>query len=401
MPHLLPEHLLIARLHVDRLIAQQRFSDAANAGSRALVASEALLSNHAAAEKIRLAHSLTRLGMLSGVTLDYFENILKRSEVDAPALSDAVAAMKTLSDDRFDQWLQALERAAPRGSPNALELLDAACAHMDAGVAPALLSSSLATASIRDALGATDESARARGLEVLGRMLRGAPVELCDRLVPVFTTAALVESPALQAYALATLGDVACALALVPGSHERSEAVIASLAPSLKLLSACLYSPRLEIQQIAALALAKLVLHGNRRSHRLERRERRERRAQRTPRGRLDDASDTSESESEGDAVEEEVYEEGADVEEGASSSCCCLEECTDAERLVADLAFRYTAEMAAAPAPANAAEKAAEKARAAAVALLMQTLLAAFEVLPCHNPVPSRGRGRWLPQLS
>jgi hypothetical protein len=102
--------------------------------------------------------------------------------VDEAAQTAAVAAMKALSDDDLFVWLQALEAAAPNGSRNALSLLDAAIGHLDEGVAPAVLSSALASGAARTALGAADEAVRARGLQLCAKMLRAAPVVLCDRL---------------------------------------------------------------------------------------------------------------------------------------------------------------------------------------------------------------------------
>ena len=406
------EHLLIARLHVERLISTQRFSDAADVGARVLATASAAcaaapLGMQFASERVRLACSLCALGMLSGLTLESFAELLQNAPVDEAAQASAVAAMKALSDDDIFVWLRALEAAAPYGSCNALSLLDAAIGHLDEGVAPAVLSSALASGAARTALGAADEAVRARGLQLCAKMLRAAPVVLCDRLVPLLMTAALVEAPGLQELALATLGDVACALARVPSAHERSDALVGALEPIVRLLSVCLFAPRLPLQQIAALALGKLVLHGTRR-HRPRARDTStgvgSLRVRSPPAG-----SDVSSVSSEDDAAEAEGEDEEAHVTT-LEPSGSCLEACTDLERLVSDLAFRYTApERAPAPptAPAlggkakGAAAKAkgaaaAEKAHAAGKATLMATLLAFFETLR-ERPVTVSNAIVWI----
>lgn len=412
------EHLLIARLHVERLISTQRFSDAADVGARVLANASAACAAaprgmQFASERVRLACSLCALGMLSGLTLKSFAELLQNAPVDEAAQTAAVAAMKALSDDDLFVWLQALEAAAPNGSRNALSLLDAAIGHLDEGVAPAVLSSALASGAARTALGAADEAVRARGLQLCAKMLRAAPVVLCDRLVPLLMTAALVEAPGLQELALATLGDVACALARVPSAHERSDALVGALEPIVRLLSVCLFAPRLPLQQIATLALGKLVLHGTRR-HRPRARDTStgvgSHRVRSPPAG-----SDVSSVSSEDDAAEAEDEDGGAHAAT-LEPSGSCLEACTDLERLVADLAFRYTApERAPAPptAPAmaphatlggkakGAAAKAkgaaaAEKAHAAGNATLMATLLAFFEALR-ERPVAVSNAIVWI----
>ena len=100
------EHLLIARLHVERLISTQRFSDAADVGARVLATASAACAAaprgmQFASERVRLACSLCALGMLSGITLESFAELLQNAPVDEAAQTAAVARRPVARRGRY------------------------------------------------------------------------------------------------------------------------------------------------------------------------------------------------------------------------------------------------------------------------------------------------------------
>ena len=166
--------------------------------------------------------------------------------------------MKALCEGDIFAFLSALARAAE--GRNSSMLLQAACGEMDGSTVLDMLDSPTLQASMEDQMSRVDHSTRAHGLQLAARLLRAAPIVLADRLMPLLTTAVYMEVPPLQDFALATLGDVVIPLGCLSARHESSEAVGTLLLPTVQLMSACLYAPRCEMQLIAALALAKLVL---------------------------------------------------------------------------------------------------------------------------------------------
>ena len=97
---LAPPALLLARLHVQQLIANSRWSDAADVGARVLRLAERSpnLEPSARAEQIRLACLLAHLGMVSGVDIDRTLLPLLRSPgLEKPVLEQAVDAIKPVS----------------------------------------------------------------------------------------------------------------------------------------------------------------------------------------------------------------------------------------------------------------------------------------------------------------
>lgn len=430
-------HLLLARLNIEQLIAAAEWEDAAELGSAALGASINVVGG--APERLRIACRLTGLGMLGDVgAQDTLAQLLGTPDLERSDLSDGVRALKMASGDDFDGFLSGLSSAILKSNGasssslmQALKLLEVAAEHSDAHVAPALLSFQPVESAIRAALSDPNEANRGRGLSLLGTLLRTAPAELCARLCPVLSTAVLVEVPALQALALATLGDVAFALAHVPAAGEAEgdadasqQAVTATeeLSVCVAQLSSLLYAPIIQLQHIAALSLSKLILgavdaldgasppppapvHV--------------RRAARTPRTALakpggargrrrgtrggdpdsssgDEDDTTAEILSERAVAEEEEEERwrqeisgrgesgatpaGSSGLEGDDDSLISgamvggvLLASTDVERLIAELAFRYTAEL-----PLTAMSKADQ----AAHTTLMTAVLACFEAL-------------------
>lgn len=170
--------------------------------------------------------------------------------------------------------------------------------------------------------------------------------------MPLLMTATLVEAPHLQQLALSIIGDVAFALARVPAGEELQEAV-EQLGGAVRLLSACMYAPDIELQYIAAFALARLVVGAHATWAPGDSRDR----------GGYD--SEDSTSEDGGDPAN------CGDGPSGARERV--LDTCIDMESLIADLAYRYTAEPL---------EGVASKAAIAAQKALMAMLLACFEAL-------------------
>jgi len=198
------------------------------------------LGQHTNSELLRIACALGRMGMVGGMDLAMLATLMAR-QVDSEAITEAVGAIKHLCDQDFQSFLQALMQSA-RGSQNALMLVEAACTLLDATVAPKMLKTELIATQARALLSDHDATRRTRGLELVGRLLRASPIAMCE-LLPLLSTAVLVEVSAAQEIALATIGDVSIALARLAVDDERSAAVIDHLDASLKLLSSCLYGP--------------------------------------------------------------------------------------------------------------------------------------------------------------
>lgn len=170
--------------------------------------------------------------------------------------------------------------------------------HLDSGSAPVILRHPSLAAAVQRAVSSSDPLHRAEALKVVGRVLLAAPVELSPGLVPLLVTAAVHEVGAVQEQAVASLADVAYLLArsspqVVRGSavHETEpeDAAASTLVSVIELLQSFLYAPAVELQQIAVLGLAKLL------------------------------------------------------VDPVCNTSSALLLECTDPESIVAELGYRYT----------------------------------------------------------
>ena len=381
------EALLLARLHVEELVHRARWEDAAEIGAAVLSNSENLAA--ASQDRLRVACSLSALGALSNISAaGTLAPLLQKPGIEREALAEGVAALKVASLEDCQVFLDALPCAlgtdAPRLSQTLL-LLEAVADLADSHVATALFAYPPMETALRCALSDASEDLRGHAICVVGSLVRAAPAALCARLCPVLSTAVLVEVPALQALALSIVGDAVFALAHVPASsHEprdRDELVASvteQLSSCLALLSAQLYSPTAQLQQISALALSKLVLGaanallfmGGQHSARPESRRRR---------GGAD--WDSDEDEAEGVGREEALAfanEAGAAESSRGQEACGSMEggvllASVDPERLIADLAFRYTADE-------NVASK--PKHEQTAHAALMMSMLACFEGL-------------------
>jgi hypothetical protein len=241
---------LIVRLRVEQLVASDEWEAAAELGA------EVLRRGPPTAELLRTATCLSKLGMVGGVAARTLAPLLAHGD-----LREGLVAIKHACADDFDQVLPFVEAACAACSPpQHLALIEGAVALADTHVAPAMLLQPCVAVAIRMAVGDPIESRRGAGLQLIGAFLRLAPASLCARLCPVLTTAALVETDALQALALAILGDVAAVLAQLPTSHEHAGSATEQLASVLRLLSTCLYAPSIELQSVAALAQSKLAL---------------------------------------------------------------------------------------------------------------------------------------------
>lgn len=347
--------LFIARMYMARLIQTSKWEEAAEIGWHALKTSNeevpANFGPQCNSELVKIACGLSELGMVGGMELACFRQLLAGEGLDEDAMEQAVGAIKSLVDDDFGRFVQALMDIAHH-SPNALLLMDAACAYLDSATASLFACSTFVERQVRTALANADAECRARGLLLVGHILRAAPLTTYT-LLPVLITAVLVEKDGIQEFALATIGDVTYALARLPSSDDSSAAVTQHLDSSLKLLASCLYAPRLEMQHIAALSLCKLVVH-----------------TQSTPveesvAGGRDDRhpnSLTTNGRHDGDGC----------ISNGVACSSC-LEAIIDPESLLADLAFRYTAERL---------PKELSKAAAVMHKALMASLLACFDVM-------------------
>jgi hypothetical protein len=257
-----------------------------------------------------------------------------------------------------EEHITALLGGASCALTQSLMILDAAVSLADAHVVESMLSCFTVGACIHAALGSLDDRQRGRGLSTIGRLLLKAPVALCGQLCPLLTTATLVDVPPLRALALAILGDAAFALAHARGSDRHSTVAAEQLSASLKLFAVCLYSPAIEMQHISALSLSRLVL---RVAGALEQ-------DVPSPRARADCDAD----------CDADSLDGVSDAPDASLDDGCVIHSTVDLESLIADLAFRYTAQ--------STQLDALPKAAAAHHRALMASILACFEALVAAN---------------
>lgn len=368
------EELLLARLQVEALIVAAEWESAAELGIAVIDKDDTSTPEH-----LRIACSLASLGMVANIgAATTFPPLLRTNGLGSADLAKGVAAMKLVADDDFDTFLGALSAASssqtdPSGR---LAILDASAALADFHVAPLMLASSCVEMALRAALSDPDIMQRGRALSLVGTLLRAAPAALCARLIPLLTTAALVELQPLQALALATIGDASFALAHVPVSDPLAAAATEQLTRCLKLLSTYLYAPSLQLQHIAALALSKIVLTA---ASALEDKpkvpkDRRPAAARRAapPRDDPDFDSDSGREEEEQQQYGGHAVASADDGGGGGGLDGSIFLASIDVESVIADLAFRYTTQQ---PGTLPKADEPAHK-------VLMMSMLACFEAL-------------------
>ena len=250
------EEQLIVRLRVESLIAAHHWEEAAEIGAAAID------RGPASSQLLRMACRLTELGMVGGVSVvDTLVPLLCAPALHPADIDDGTTSVKRACADDLAGFSAALTKAVSAVSlTHGLALLNSALRLADSRVAPMLLARLPIERVVRLAMSDPQETRRACALQMLGALVRAAPAALCERLCPVLTTAALIEVPALQQFALACVGDVSIALARLPATDPLAAPASEQLAACLKLLSTCLYAPSVELQTIAALSLSKLAL---------------------------------------------------------------------------------------------------------------------------------------------
>ena len=344
------ERLLVARLHIDALLREEAWEEAADVGRHTKPAVP--LSTAASSEAVRMAAALAPMASLLEMSAEDVLGPLRTSTNASRAeLQVACGALKRLSRDDVCEYLDAITTAVQSVANSRLRLLilEAAIDELDAHVAPDMLSFRPLYEALCEALCQPDAGLRGAGLQLVARLLRVAPVSLAALLCPVLTTAVHVEDPPLAGLALATLADVAFALSRV-GTHD-SAAIVASeqLDAILRLLGGCLYAPDIDLQQIATLGLSKLALSAA---------------------GVLD--VDMVQND---DGMTVDAEPDDAAATFGSATAHTVLDG-YDVESLLADLAFRYTS-------PQSAEElKAQPKAMATTHKAVMASMLGCFELL-------------------
>ncbi len=357
------ETFLVARIHIEELEASGRLSSACEVGERVLLlASPAELAasdTHQLREILAIASTLASLSHHVSDQERLYTTLVAllsaAAAVDDSHTLTCVAALKQAispSESDLSDFCAVILRAAESdegGSGVGLRLFRAVQPLIDEVLALVLVDATAFGSAICSALADRNEVRRSEALELVCRVLLAAPIALCGRLAPILSTASLFDTLALQQFSLAALADLAFSLADAPNDGVCA----AQLEGAVERLSAALYSPDIAQQRIAALGLAKLVLHS----------------ARVGPNADSEDGASCEDSgggDGAGGAPSTDTREWGA-----------LLHECFDIESIIADLAFRYTSceDEEAGRAPTM-------KEEAAASTQLMGSMLACFEAL-------------------
>ena len=376
------EQVLIARLHIEKLIADADWEEAAEVGSAVMDTQSTHSANR---ERLLLACHLVSLGMLGEVNPTLLGHLLTFQGLERADLTRGVSALKLLAGDDIETFLAALAAScsAQPSVARRLALLTAAVGVLDLHVASLFLEAPFVEAALRAAFGNPNALLRGHAVALVGALLRAAPMTLCTRLCPILVTAVLIEVPPLQAQALAIVSDVAFVLGRVQTSEPLADCATEQLSVCLRLLATCLYAPEVDLQHIAGLGLSKLALDAVGTLEKLVTLKPNSKppTAHARKKASTIDLGETSSDEGE-DCAGDTIEKDGPAVgilknRRGAAlvgQSDTILESSFDPESLLADLAFRYTAQ--------STDEAAVPKTEQATRKALMTSLLACFEAL-------------------
>ena len=254
-----PESLLIVRLKLKSLLQEEEWEEAAAVGMSGLRAAAAAPPSESNNEETtQIATALADLGLL--VDADVVSRFLcgahSCGQLAQPLLREATVALKRLKGHDVEAW----SRGILNGGAAKLETMDAALELLDTATSHVVVSHPTFQSTIQRELCSPDEARRAGALQVIGTAVLTTPA-LAVPLLPVLVRAMFVETTPLKQAALANVLDAAFALARLPppaaeGSDEQQ--LFGSL---MQWLPQMLSAPLKGLQTLAALGLAKLVLH--------------------------------------------------------------------------------------------------------------------------------------------
>ena len=254
-----PESLLIVRLKLKSLLQEEEWEEAAAVGMSGLRAAAAAPPSESNNEETtQIATALADLGLL--VDADVVSRFLcgahSCGQLAQPLLREATVALKRLKGHDVEAW----SRGILNGGAAKLETMDAALELLDTATSHVVVSHPTFQSTIQRELCNPDEARRAGALQVIGTAVLTTPA-LAVPLLPVLVRAVFVETTPLKQAALANVLDAAFALARLPppaaeGSDEQQ--LFGSL---MQWLPQMLSAPLKGLQTLAALGLAKLVLH--------------------------------------------------------------------------------------------------------------------------------------------
>ena len=257
--HHMSESLLIVRLKLKSLLQDEEWEEAAAVGMSGLRAAAAASPSESNNEETtKIATALADLGLL--VDADVVSRFLcgahSCGHLAQPLLREATVALKHLKGHDVEAW----SRGILNGGAAKLETMDAALQLLDTATSHVVVSHPAFQSTIQRELCSPDEARRAGALQVIGTAVLTTPA-LAVPLLPVLVRAVFVETAALKQAALANVLDAAFALARLPppaaeGSDEQQ--LFGSL---MQWLPQMLSAPLKGLQTLAALGLAKLVLH--------------------------------------------------------------------------------------------------------------------------------------------
>jgi hypothetical protein len=253
------ESLLIVRLKLKSLLQDEEWEEAAAVGMSGLRAAAAAPPSESNNEETtQIATALADLGLL--VDADVVSRFLCGAHscvhLAQPLLREATVALKRLKGHDVEAW----SRGILNGGAAKLETIDAMLQLLDTATSHVVVSHPAFQSTIQRELCSPDEARRAGALQVIGTAVLTTPA-LAVPLLPVLVRAVFVETAALKQAALANVLDAAFALARLPpptaeGSDEQH--LFGSL---MQWLPQMLSAPLKGLQTLAALGLAKLVLH--------------------------------------------------------------------------------------------------------------------------------------------
>ena len=264
------ESLLIVRLKLKSLLQDEEWEEAAAVGMSGLRAAAAAPPSESNNEETtQIATALADLGLL--VDADVVSRFLcgahSCGQLAQPLLREATVALKRLKGHDVEAWSRgilnggAMDGGAMNGGAK-LETMDAALQLLDTATSHVVVSHPTFQSTIQRELCSPEEARRAGALQVIGTAVLTTPA-LAVPLLPVLVRAVFVETTPLKQAALANVLDAAFALARLPpppaaaeGSDEQQ--LFGSL---MQWLPQMLSAPLKGLQTLAALGLAKLVLH--------------------------------------------------------------------------------------------------------------------------------------------
>jgi len=254
-----PESLLIVRLKLKSLLQEEEWEEAAAVGMSGLRAAAAAPPSESNNEETtQIATALADLGLL--VDADVVSRFLcgahSCGQLAQPLLREATVALKRLKGHDVEAWSRGILNVGAAK----LETMDAALELLDTATSHVVVSHPTFQSTIQRELCSPDEARRAGALQVIGTAVLTTPA-LAVPLLPVLVRAVFVETTPLKQAALANVLDAAFALARLPppaaeGSDEQQ--LFGSL---MQWLPQMLSAPVKGLQTLAALGLAKLVLH--------------------------------------------------------------------------------------------------------------------------------------------